>query len=462
MTSTALYSVGNKRATIYLFAIFVMIVVSFLVIMLSESCVTLTNIHFYLYAVVILLDFLKDDNSVSLIQVFLLGVIYIILSEGLLYGSSLVLSAMKFLLYSADFLLLGYFLTKPNTRWRKKEEFKTIPTGYATVFLFLLYGLYLYHVLPRALSSFSGGRQTSSGAGSMTGVFNTIIASSGLSLPAMFAYHFKNQKRGKLRSLLFSLPIFVVIFMKGTRFPLLFSMVGYLLVSEIFVLERMKWKTIFFMIIGVIAINEGANMMKDFRVFGYDSQENSMANVRSTVDLRKVLLSQKIAKHMSPEGVVDMMDLNMNYFNDHPHTMGLSLTFPLYFWVPRTLWKTKPTMIGYWLVREDRSVNEGHSASFSFVGEAYADFGEFSLIVMLLFGVLIRKINDFKTKVFRNEKTSYKSILASMMYPYAFFIVRSPVTASNTLIGVLVFYLMYSKLSITEKAVEITQIEENG
>jgi hypothetical protein len=149
---------------------------------------------------------------------------------------------------------------------------------------------------------------------------------------------------------------------------------------------------------------------------------------------------------MSPEGVVDMTALSMTYFESNPHTYGKSIAFLTYFWVPRTIWPDKPTMIGHWLIRKYRSgFSEGHSASFGFTGELYADFGYFSLIFVLVIGLALKWADYFRA-YHLSKQQSYDKILVGMLFSYVFFFIRSPITSTMTFLSILLVYYLIRKI----------------
>ena len=147
----------------------------------------------------------------------------------------------------------------------------------------------------------------------------------------------------------------------------------------------------------------------------------------------------------SNEGVVDMTSLMFDYFDNNDYLYGKSSLFITYFWVPRQLWPTKPTMIGHWLVRETRSgFGNAHSASFGFTGFLYTDFGMFSLIFIFFIGRALKYAENYKNIVLKNK--SYSMIIGAMLYPYIFFFVRSPITATMNFIGILFMYYFFKRL----------------
>ena len=153
----------------------------------------------------------------------------------------------------------------------------------------------------------------------------------------------------------------------------------------------------------------------------------------------------RLASNMSPEGVVRMARLADRYFADHSLHYGRETGFVLYFWVRRRFFPEKPTMLDYWLIREyNPLVSEKYTTASGFLGELRADFGWFSLLFVFLFGMLMRRLDDFSSAVFSAGNSSFDMVLASLLYPWVFFFVRSPVTSTISLLWELVlFYGLY-------------------
>ena len=103
-------------------------------------------------------------------------------------------------------------------------------------------------------------------------------------------------------------------------------------------------------------------------------------------------------------------------------------------------------MLGHWLIREYRTgFSEGHSSSFGFTGELFADFGYLSLIVVFLLGMALKWADQFRAYQL-SQPQSYQKILVGMMFSYVFFFVRSPITATTTFLGILLVYYLIRKL----------------
>jgi hypothetical protein len=130
---------------------------------------------------------------------------------------------------------------------------------------------------------------------------------------------------------------------------------------------------------------------------------------------------------------------------------GLASSYIFIFWIPRAIWPDKPTMLGYWLIREYGSgFSDSHSASFGFTGDLYADFGNFSLLICFFIGIVIGLLQKQVNK--NLQSNSYSNTLFVMLYPATFFYVRSPQTSLISYIGVAVIYLII-KLIIKPKSV---------
>ena len=107
-------------------------------------------------------------------------------------------------------------------------------------------------------------------------------------------------------------------------------------------------------------------------------------------------------------------------------------------------------MLGYWFIRKYRTgFGDGHSASFGFTGDLFADFGYFSLFFIFIIGRLIKFAEKFSEKSLSSK--NYNVIIGSMLFPYVFFFVRSPITASMTFFGILFFFYIFKRVIFIEK-----------
>jgi hypothetical protein len=112
--------------------------------------------------------------------------------------------------------------------------------------------------------------------------------------------------------------------------------------------------------------------------------------------------------------------------------------------------------MGHWLVRKYRSgFSEGHSASFGFTGELFADFGYFSFFFVFFLGVFLKWADLFRAYQLA-QPMSYSKVLVGMIFSYVFFFVRSPITSTITFLGILLVQyfirkLLFKKIRLTKE-----------
>lgn len=114
--------------------------------------------------------------------------------------------------------------------------------------------------------------------------------------------------------------------------------------------------------------------------------------------------------------------------------------FILYWWVPRSVWPSKPTMAGYWFPREMttmRGYGSGHSFSGGFAFPALLDFGLVGgTFFSVIYGVLIAWFEAVVER--RRSSTDPISIVYSLLYFTCIFMIRS---LHTSLIFVMVAYI---------------------
>ncbi|MGV8947024.1 MAG: O-antigen polymerase [Lutibacter sp.] len=430
-------------------------------VLLGDNILTMSEVSLVVLAGMIVLDYFSK-KSLSLFQVWLVGFIFIILSEAILIEpSNKSLEAVKFLLIANNLVVFGYFVpvafrknkNRTSTTIQVKDKKWTV---YMLIALVLAYFIY---ALPAAILTYSLGRNAA--AGILFEDRNLLLSSffGGLSfvLPSIIAFYFKEIKKKKsmIIPLLISMPIFVILFLGGSRFPLLFAFGGFLIVYQ----SNNNGRIVIsakLLVLGLILLGT-TYLMMNFRSSGFGST-SSISNVEQAD--KNMRISKRIASEMSPEGVVDMTALSMTYFESNPHTYGKSILFLTYFWVPRAIWPDKPTMIGHWLIRKYRSgFSEGHSGSFGFTGELFADFGYFSLVFVFFLGMALQWADKF-SRYHLLRPLSYQKIIVGMLFSYVFFFVRSPITSTMTFLGILLVYqlvkIILFKKQIINRGVRLT------
>lgn len=406
---------------------------------MGEACM-------YIYLLVLLIDVIRK-KSFSIFHIWLIAFIFIICSDMIQQPNYDTWSSI-YNINASNILILGYFYAKER-KGEKKRKNKTSEgtelcqhkSSSAELFIWGLFALYVYAFSRVAMNAFALGRIIDADQTIQDSqfLFSEIAGSIGLVLPAISAYYYRiftnNQKH---LALVISVPIFFLLFMMGTRYPLLFSTLGFLIGGRFINMMKLNAKSATKLLLSAVVILGLAEAMKDFRVGGFES----ISYKQEVSDNSS--FSEKLTSKMSPEGIINGMNMEHHYFESNNHTYGLSTGFVLYFWIPRALWPDKPTMLGSWLVRKYSSVSGAFSASYGFAGEPYADFGYFSLLLLFFFGIGLKSIEIFQEDNFKRH--SVQSIIAAIMYPYVFFFVRSPVTSTITLLGAFAFYYLFTKL----------------
>jgi oligosaccharide repeat unit polymerase len=403
----------------------------------SISFYTVLNIYFY--------------KKIQLIDFWNGAFVFIIVSEILQikYYNQNLSSAVYYLLTSNNVVNIGYLYNyRKRSIFVEKNNEKARNNKTIVLLLILVVIFYTVMKLPEAIYTFKVGRnivftQNVGQSFFLTPLFDSIA----FVFPAIIAYYFVYVKNKKvLIPFIISSPIFLILFLSGTRFPLLFSFLGFLIVIQSKYFIRIKIKHFILISFLLFTLVYGAKLMAHFRSTDTKNEQFILVDRTNENDL-PTLLATSI---MSNEGVVDMTSIMFDYFKNNKHLYGASTGFILYFWVPRELWPGKPTMLGNWLVREYRSgFSDAHSASFGFTGDLYADFGLFSLIFIFFIGRFLKLAETFKDRNFKLG--GYNTILAAMLFPYTFFFVRSPITASMTFIAILFFFYLFKKLIIVKK-----------
>ncbi len=402
--------------------------------------------HLYLYLAIIVIDFINTKRF-NLLQTWLCGFVFIILSEMIEivrenYAQSY-LVAIIFYLASNNFLLLGYLL-------RKRPKFK-ISTGREIIkgkpfiiFAVILILAFIAYRLPGVAASredigYGGG--SSMGNGSFLGTF---MGGVGTIVPAFIGLYFKT-KRKPLVGFLIVLPVFLILISLGSRYKMLFTMLPYLITCGFITLEHLNFKRVLSVCLAVFLLSSLADFVKFSRRSADITVSDYLEREQSSND--GLDFPAKVAANMSPEGVVFMAELADHYFSTHNLHYGKESGFVLYYWIPRALWPSKPTMLDHWLIREyygDKG--EGFSTASGFMGELRADFGRFALIFAFLLGFALRWADEFVKVTLRGDSRNLNIALAGVLYPFVFFFVRSPLTSCFSFFSELIVFLLFSRL----------------
>lgn len=412
------------------------------ILFVSDSKSFITNSYLYGLIILILVDYLKN-KSITYFQTWLLGFVFIIVSDAILIETTIkTLKSIKFLFLANQILVFGYFTpVKFNYNNFKKNNNKIKPSKWSLFIILFFLLLFIIYLLPTALSAFFSGRLTSSYISNDL-ILNNFINALGFILPSIIVFYFKEiRKLNLIIPSILCLPIFIILFMMGTRFALLFSFIGFITMTQASQKKQIKINVKLVLLLLVLLVS--SSIMKNIRTNGYYDISNTFSynsNISS---------SEKIASQMSPEGIVDMNTLLMNHYENNPHTYGKHILFLTYFWIPREIWDEKPTMLGYWLIRKYRSgFSDSHSSSLGFTGELYADFGYFSLFFVFIIGIILKWAERFKN-IKLTQENSYSKVIVTMIYSYVFFFVRSPLTSTIIFFSIILVYWLFKKLLFT-------------
>jgi oligosaccharide repeat unit polymerase len=315
-----------------------------------------------------------------------------------------------------------------------------------------IFAYFLYN-LSHATIAYLYGRNYSDDIYEGNIMFDTFFDALGLILPSIIAFYFIviKGKRNLFLPFILSTPIFVILFMNGTRYHLLFSFLGFIIIIKNSY-DSIKKRDLIILILLPVLLFLSSNLMIQYRALGKLGTNPSEINILPENITEHNSFAKTIASIMSPEGVISRNAMMFQYFESNNHLYGKSTSFIFYFWVPRSIWPSKPHMLEYWLIREYgiTGFSEGHSVSFGFPGNFYADFGYIgALIACLLLGIGIKRLETFD--IYLRKSNQYSSVLVAMLYPYIFFVVRDPITSSITFILILIVYTLFGLLFKKQK-----------
>lgn len=392
----------------------------------------------------IIASYLKT-KSINLLQIWISGYIFIIWSECMIMtdegnGEFYINQILFFSL--ANLIVISSYLIFQGKKFKRDSSSRVfIRKKYFFVLLVVCLLIYIYNSIPEIKLIMIKGRQLKNVLGSTT-LSGFLISSLGVVLPAVIGYYFKQRKKGFWFGLLLVFPIIIVQFLGGTRFKLLFAILPYFITSGLLTLNRLPLKKIIvtFCCIGILA--SASAFLKENRSKTNFLSSNSVEILEKQEDKQ---LLREFADEMSPEGCVQMAWYADDYFSSHSLRYGLETTFWFYFWVPRSIWESKPTPIDNWLIRKYEAVAPEFSTASGFLGEIRADFGALSLLICILFGWLLRSADNYIITNLHCSNIAFNGIIASLMFPYVFFFIRSPLTATQTLLPelALVFIIRY-------------------
>lgn len=410
------------------------------------TIVTKAFVEWMFIAYVVFIGYnIYDNKRITLFQIWNISFVYVIISEMIKITHGDFVSeeyqyAIAFLLLANSIFIMGYEIVDFKVhKWIKVYDYKISHKKFFIMMLVMFALLYLYFKIGRAVSVSSQGRKVAGALGSGN-VVNTFVNAIGLLTPSLIGYYFACHTKNKWVSLLFVIPLFAVQFLISTRFRVLYMAMPYFILMGIIPLKIDKIRKILILGLLLVAFSVGSTYLKKYRYVS--SIEELDWSVLYTESSNRFV---SIANKMSPEGVVRMTVLANDYFKTHPLSQGRETSYVTYFWVPRSVWKDKPIPIDYWLIREYEEIGESVTTASGFTGEIRADFGNYCFIIVFLWGLCLKYLDVLVASVDIKRK-SFNNVLYAMLFPWIFFFVRSPSTATISFLLEVFLFLFVRRL----------------
>ena len=425
-----------------IFIIILISLISTVIPLYPELTLSILKVNLVLYIILIFVD-IATTKRITLFSTWIVSYIYIIWSDMVLtsynYDNVIYSIPIFFYLIGNSCVLLGYTMNKKKTKKFSYTKQVVQHPNYLLLFIFLSVVVFLYLQLDTIKATMAHGRVLNSVKGSGNLLYS-LVGGIGLVIPATIAYYFKFiKKKSIIYSIILVAPIFIFQFILSTRFKLLFQLLPFLFVSGVIKIKQLNIKSILVLCVCAILFSATSSFMKENRTAGYGNISQNDYIYTNDVSSDKFV---ELAKGMSPEGIINMAHLANRYFEVNDLKYGKEVSFLLYFWVPRSIWKNKPTPIDNWLIRKYEIVSDEHSSASGFLGELRADFGWFALIFAFGIGYIIMLCDNYIYNIMQHTPPPFQVTIATMLYPYFFFFVRSPITSTINLFFALLIYFI--------------------
>jgi len=374
----------------------------------------------------------RRPRALQLLDVWRMAFAYLFGSDVLLslsyvrddFGSRLTCAAEGFVVAAFGASLIGYqvgtfFVTR--RRSAAPPAIRRRPAAERLVLFGLSALILLYLLVAVSPSEFLRMRAVREDSGLQGPAFLAVLAA--MILQAVLTARAVATSRRRL-PLLFPAAVaaisFVVIYGIGTRYFLGFFASGLLFFAVRF-LEPLSRRRLVGLSVGVLALAAAQGTMRLVRGVGLGgAQTGTVVSSLGTADT-----------YVSSEGMIRVHawvhQKQVFAMNDRPPEHA----FLLYWWVPRALWPSKPTMDGYWLAHEvmaDGDVGAGHNVAGGFALPALLDFGPwFGIAFSLLYGLALCGLDRFAAH--HRNPSDPLSILVALLPFAVFFGMRSPQTS---------------------------------
>lgn len=393
-------------------------------------------------------------RRLTLFQMWNVAYVYVIVSEMILISHRSIITqeyqfAISFLLLANAIFVIGYEIARfHEAEWNIKHSYLLKHKKWFVVIILSFILFFIYYKFGRAITNFYSGRKVGNALGNGS-VMRIVVNAIGMVTPTLIGYYFVYHTKNKWISLLFVMPLLIIQFMISTRFRVLYMILPYLIIMNIVPYKFDKFRKLLLMFLLFIVFSVGSSYLKKYRyTTSLEDLDFSVLYERSSNPF------VSIANKMSPEGIVHMTVLANDYFKVHSLSHGREISYFAYFWVPRRLWEDKPTPIDYWLIREYETIGESVTTASGFTGEIRADFGYYCLIIVFLWGIALKYLDMFVLVKSRKDK-SYDKVITALFFPWIFFFVRSPNTATIPFLLEIILLMLIRKCLFSKKETQL-------
>jgi len=420
--------------------------------------------------------------TIHLIDIWIVAYLYLYLSEYLLlyndvqrmFLQKIVYTAEGFIVASFGATLLGYGLIihPAITKWAppllKYNREKTVPRYHkssnkvssiykrnqtdqtigiqndgiipilVTVFVLLLVLIIYFYVfeivtLQQLFYLSRSEKKTLIDIGLASNFFSSII----IAFPVVSAFLLSQYNPPMfLKGILITTSVLAImtIFAQGSRSPLGFQLVGIAFFSlKSFRLSKKKLLLLGFLF---LVITSTQAVMRTSRIYG-------IGNMKASNFLEVVAEPES---HLSGEGVLRINAL-IHSTKIYANRSGLPENlFILYWWIPRQIWPKKPTMAGYWIIRDYSSyeyekISENHSVSGGFSMLALIDFGPVAgALFSVIYGLWLAIFETYAQRY--RDTSSPHAIMVALLFFGVFFMMRSLFTSLILIITIFLIVIL--------------------
>jgi oligosaccharide repeat unit polymerase len=432
--------------------LFALIIKDGLAIFIFTSTVILASLVLYFYA---------PPSFYKLSMFFELGFLYLMSTEGISHSSKIIYetsydyycTGSQYINLSFVIIMIISLLRSFNLYEHKYVNYTTIKFKNKNLFYVLLLfmvAIFLTFMAKKAIKISSLGRLGGNyeittyndiPVTSLLDLFLNSYTTMGYVLPALLLYfkYYHNNKLFNYLPYFLIPPIILMQILIGSRTYVLYTLIGILIMYQSRV-TRINWSRALF--IGIIMIFL-SSLMLNYRNFGFSNVQISSVSNRVNKDIS------------SPSDAVLWQCRIVEYYdNNHEYENGVNLLTTLSFWIPRSIWLNKPTMIDYWFIRAyvtEKDFGVNHSVVTGFSGLFYSDFGFWrGLLCCVFLGLFIGQMEFFIFKSVINKRDPY-IVFASLSFGIILFFVRAFGSLIPPLTSCFLIIYLFRKIFFTIK-----------